>query len=55
MRQRPRRKAEKDTNVKTGRGGDPWVDIRDEQSEEENEWLGSLCAPPTLPLSTRRK
>ena len=33
----------------------PWLKIFEEGETREDEWLGELCAPKSLPLSTRRK
>ena len=33
----------------------PWLKIFEDRETREDEWLGELCAPKSLLLSTRRK
>jgi hypothetical protein len=36
-------------------GLSPWLKIYEDSETREDEWMGELCAPQSLPLSTRRK
>jgi len=49
------RKPSADEEKKAVDGSSQWVDIDDQQTDEEAEWLGELRAPESLPISTRRK
>ena len=33
----------------------PWLKIFEDGETLEDEWMGELCAPKSLPISTRRK